>query len=97
MFLPMLPSSNEKSEREVNATPYPEQEHLSGSSFSIILRFANKQSFKVKSVFKSCDYVSNSQTLSKFTTLCGVKGALNFSLILDLFHISFGKTLLFAV
>ena len=36
----------------------------------------NKQSFKVISVFKSHDHVSNSYTINKFTTFFGVKSAL---------------------
>ena len=35
---------------------------------------ANKKSLRVKSTFKSRDYVSNSYTMSKFTTLSEVKG-----------------------
>ena len=58
-FLPMLPSSNENSERELNPIPQPVYKYLSGSAFLAHLRPPNKQSFKVKSEFKSCHHVSN--------------------------------------
>ena len=48
------------SDRESNSTPHPDYEYLSVSSFLITLTLPNKQPFRVKSVFKSCDHVSNS-------------------------------------
>ena len=59
-FLPMLPSGNENSERESNLIPYPVYTYLSGSAFLTNLTPPNKQSFTVKSEFKSRDHVSNS-------------------------------------
>ena len=58
-FLPMLLSDNENSERNwiLCCSLYL---HLSGSAFLASLRDPKKQSFKVKSVFKYCDHVSNS-------------------------------------
>ena len=51
--------------------PYPEWEVLSGSAFLVSLTALKKQSFNEKSVFKSDDQVSNSQTIKRFATfLC---------------------------
>ena len=82
------------------------QKYLSGSKFLIILTFSSKQSFKVNSTFTFCDHIFNSQTIYKFTTLFGLKGALscfrqlplNSNLILELFiHTNFGERHLFDV
>ena len=53
----MLPSDNKISERELN--PLPEL-CLSGSAFIASFTASSKQSFIVKSVFKSSDHMSNS-------------------------------------
>ena len=100
----MLPSVNEKFERESNLMPQLLNLYLSESAFLVGFTEPNKQHPKVKSVFKSRDHVSNSYTIKKFTTLLGVKGVLscclkqlcsNLNLILDLFHMGFGETLVF--
>ena len=68
--------------------------------------FPNKQSFRINLAFKSCDHLSNSWKIYKFTSLFWVKDALscfkqltvNLNLILELLiYISFGKRLSFAV
>ena len=51
----MLPSVNDNSERESNPIPQPVYKYLSGSTFVAKLTPLNKQSFKVKSEFKSLD------------------------------------------
>ena len=79
--------------------------YLSGPAFLVRFTDPNKQSFTVKLVFKSRDHLSNSQAINKFTILFGVKGLSscfkqfpsNLNLNLDLFHISYGERLLFAV
>ena len=105
-FLLQSKFGTEKSEQESNPIPYPASEYLLGSAFLAILTFPNKPSFRVNLAFKYCDYLSNSCTINKFTTLFGVKDSLsrfkqlpvNLNLILELFiHISFGERLLFAV
>ena len=53
-FLPMLPSGSKHFERESNPISYT---YLSGSAF---LTNFTEQLFKVKSDFKSRDYISNS-------------------------------------
>ena len=103
-FLPQSKPGYEKSEQESNSLPYPELEYLSGSAFLVDLT-ANKQSFRVKSTFKSCDHLSNSKTINKFTTLLGVKFTLsvfkqlllNSTIIFELCHVRFGERLLFDV
>ena len=60
IFLPTLPSSNENSKLELNSIPKPLYMYLSGSAFLSNLTPPEKQSFKVKSEFKSRDHVSNS-------------------------------------
>ena len=60
IFLPMLPSGNKNSERESNPMVLPLYLYLSGSSFLASFTDPNKKCFKVKSVFKFCDHVSNS-------------------------------------
>ena len=59
-FFPVLPSGNENSECKSNPIPQPVYTYLIGSAFLANLTPPNKQSFKVKSVFKPCDHVSNS-------------------------------------
>ena len=81
--------------------------YLSVSALLVSFTAPNKQSFKVKSVSKSRDHVSNSQAINKFTTFFEVKASLssffkqlslNSNLILELLiYISFGQTLTFAV
>ena len=61
-FLPTLPSSKEYCPRVSNTIPKPPYEHLSGSVFLVNLTPPNKQPPKVKSVFKSRDHESNSET-----------------------------------
>ena len=56
----MLPSANKNSERESNPILYPLYFYLFGSPFIASFTAANKQSFRVKPVFKSRDYLSNS-------------------------------------
>ena len=56
-FLPMPPSVNENSERELNPMPQLLYLYLSGSSFLVSFTDPNNLSFKIKSVFKSRDYV----------------------------------------
>ena len=56
-FLPVLPSSNEHSERKLNLPPKPVFRYLSGSPFLANSTSPNKQYFKVKSKFKSHDHV----------------------------------------
>ena len=53
-------NNNNNTEREWNPIPFPIYTYLSGSVFLVNLTAANKQSFKVKSVFKPRDRVSNS-------------------------------------
>ena len=50
---------SEKSERDVNPKPYLEWEYLSRSTFLVDWTAPNKQSFRAKSEFKSCDSVFN--------------------------------------
>ena len=52
-FLPSLTSGKENSESQSNPISEPLYTHLSGSAFSVL-------SIKVKTVFKSGDYISNS-------------------------------------
>ena len=59
-FLSTLPSGNENSERESNPISWPLYTYISGSALLASVTPANKQSFKVKSKFKSHDHVSNS-------------------------------------
>ena len=59
-FLPILPSGNEISERKSNPIPQSLYTCLSESLFLANLIPPNKQSFKLKLVFKYRDYVSNS-------------------------------------
>ena len=58
-FLPMLPSGNENSERELSPMSQPVYTYLSGLTFLADLTLRNKQSFQ-NSKFKSGDHVSNS-------------------------------------
>ena len=58
LFLTQSKLGKEKSKRESN--PYPEEEYLSGSVFTVNLTEPNKQAFKVNSAVKSCDHLSNS-------------------------------------
>ena len=51
-------SGNENSERESNPIPWPPYTYLSGSALLANLTTPNKQSFKLKSKFKSRDHVS---------------------------------------
>ena len=44
--------------------------------FLVNLTAPNKQSFRVRPMFTSCDYSSISYTINKFTTLFGVKATL---------------------
>ena len=107
MFLCQSTFGNEISKRESKPTPYPEQEHLSGSVVFIVnLTAPNKQSFRAKLAFKACDHLSNSQTISKFAKSFGVEVTLScfkqlsliLCLILELFnYISFEERLWFAV
>ena len=102
----MLPSANKNSERESNPIPYTLYFYLFGSAFIASFTAPNKQSFRVKPIFKSRDYLSNSQTINKFTTLFGVKGVVssyfkelpsNLNPSLELFHSIFGGRTLFTV
>ena len=52
-------SGNGNSERELDPIPRPLYKYLSGSAFLANLTYPNKQSFKVKSEFKSLYHVSN--------------------------------------
>ena len=54
-FLPTLPSGDDNSERELNPIPQSPYIYLSGSGFLANFTPPNKQSFKVKFKFKSCD------------------------------------------
>ena len=58
-FLPTLASVNDNSEREHNPIPKSLYTGLFGSASSANLTLPNRQSFKVKSEFKSPDHVSN--------------------------------------
>ena len=58
-LLPTLPSGHENSERESNPIPEPVYTCSSGSEFLANLEPPNKQSYKVKSEFKSRDHVPN--------------------------------------
>ena len=58
-FLSMLAPGAESSEREKNPMPWPLYKYLSRSALLANLTLSNVQSFKVKSEFKSRDYVSN--------------------------------------
>ena len=58
LFLPQSKLENEKSKRE--SKPYPKWEYWSGSVFIVSIAAPNKQAFRVKSAFKSCDHLSNS-------------------------------------
>ena len=73
----MLPSDNKNSEPESNSMQYQLYLHISESVFSVSFTAPDKQSFRVKSAFKSRDHLSNSLTINKFTTLFRVKGALS--------------------
>ena len=59
-FLLMLLSGNENSERESNPKPEPVYMYLSQLTLLDSFTALNEQSFRVKSVFKSRDHVSNS-------------------------------------
>ena len=59
-FSPTPPSSKEYCPRVSNPIPKPLYEYLSGLAFLVNLTPPNKQSPKVKSVFKSCGHESNS-------------------------------------
>ena len=59
-FLPILPSGNEISERESNPIPQSLYTCLPESAFLANLIPSKKLSFKVKLVFKSRGFVSNS-------------------------------------
>ena len=72
-LFPKLPLVNENSERESNPMLQSLHLYLSGSAFLARFLDANKQSFRVKPVFKSREYASNSYTINKFITLFGVK------------------------
>ena len=56
----MLLSGNENSERESNPIPEPVYMYLSQLTLLDSFTALNEQSFRVKSVFKSRDHVSNS-------------------------------------
>ena len=58
-FFTTLPSDNENFEREPNSVPEPLYTNLFNLAFLADLTPPNKQSFKVKSEFKSRDYASN--------------------------------------
>ena len=58
-ILPRLPSSNENSECELNSIQQLLYMYLSGYAFLAHLTPSNKQTFQVKSEFKSRDHVSN--------------------------------------
>ena len=105
-LLPVLPSGAENSDRKLNPKHYSVYKYFSGSAFLVRFTAPNKQYFRRKSMVKSRDDVSNSQTINKFTTFFGVKGALfsyfqqlpsNSNLILDSFCMSYGERLLFVV
>ena len=72
-FLTQYKPAYEKSEWDSNSIPHPEEENVLGLGFLVNLRFPSKQSFRVKSAFKSCDHISNSQTIKKVMTLEGLK------------------------
>ena len=57
--LPKIPSGNEFSEHESNPIPQPLYTHLSGSALLANLKPPNKESFKVRSKFKSHNNASN--------------------------------------
>ena len=62
-MITLLPPSRPgygKSEREANPVPYLEYKYLFWSVVLVNLTAPNKQSFRVKSVLKSCDHVSDS-------------------------------------
>ena len=56
----MISSGNKNFEGESNLIPKPVYTYLSGLSFLANLTPPNKQSFQVKSEFKSRNHVSNS-------------------------------------
>ena len=64
-FLPQLKLGSKKRELESNSILYPEWEYLSESAFLVNLKAPKKQSFTVKSPFKSCDLLSKSINHSK--------------------------------
>ena len=59
-FLPQSKFGNKASERESNPIPYLGSEYVSRSTFLVNLTARNKQSYRVKLAFKSCDHLSNS-------------------------------------
>ena len=67
----MLPLGNENSEPESNPIPWPLYTYLAGSVFLANLTPPNKQSYKLKSVFKFHDHISNSLIIRKFRVLGG--------------------------
>ena len=102
----MVISDNKHSERESHPMPYQLNLDLSGSAFLVSFRAPDKHSFRVKSVFKSSEHLSNSYRMNKFTTLFRVKGVvsscfmqlpLDLNLSLVLFHSSFRERTLFDV
>ena len=103
-FLPQSKFGSEKSDRESNPIPYSDEQYLSGSLLVVKLTASNKQSFKVKSAFKSGDHVSNSKTIIKFLILLGVKVTLSCfkeltldsALTFELYHLTFGERHLYA-
>ena len=64
-FLPQSKLGSKKRELELNSILYPEWEYLSQSAFLVKLTAPKKQSFTVKSPFKSCDLLSKSINHSK--------------------------------
>ena len=71
-FLPQSKFEVEKIERESSPIPYPEYQYLFGSAFLVSFTVPKKQSFRVDFAFRSCDHLSNSYIIYKFTTLFGV-------------------------
>ena len=59
-FLPMLSSSNENSERELNTILWPLCFNFSGSECLLSFTASNERSFGAKLLFNSRDYLPNS-------------------------------------
>ena len=58
--MPPSKSGNDQNEQKSNPVPYLEWEYLCQSAFLVNWTAPNKEDFRIKLAFKSCDYLSNS-------------------------------------